>query len=158
MFFSWGLPLKGKKILGFFIQRYAKKCIFEIQDYKPLGPGWDFSQDYIGIGYCGMEGNCSFIYDLEILNHSPGPVLFLYRENWVLHGELVGTNSPQARNLFNRGCSTSRASLLRGIISSLEMKWDLGSAWWSHPGVPWSHNWGLILSSHSFWSFLLERM
>ena len=27
-----------------------------------------------------------------------------------------------------------------------------GSAWWSRPGVPWSHTWGLILSSHSFWS------
>ena len=26
------------------------------------------------------------------------------------------------------------------------------SAWWAHPGVPWSHTWGLILSSHSFWS------
>ena len=27
-----------------------------------------------------------------------------------------------------------------------------GSAWWVHPGIPWSHTWGLILSSHSFWS------
>ena len=27
------------------------------------------------------------------------------------------------------------------------------SAWWAHPGVLWSHTWGLILSSHSFWSF-----
>ena len=27
-----------------------------------------------------------------------------------------------------------------------------GSAWWAHPGMPWSHTWGLILSSHSFWS------
>ena len=26
-----------------------------------------------------------------------------------------------------------------------------GSAWWVHPGVPWSHTWGSILSSHSFW-------
>ena len=26
------------------------------------------------------------------------------------------------------------------------------SAWWAHPGVPWSHTWGLILSSNSFWS------
>ena len=24
------------------------------------------------------------------------------------------------------------------------------SAWWAHPGVPWSHTWGLILSSCSF--------
>ena len=29
-----------------------------------------------------MEGDYSFIYDLEILNHLPGSVLFLYRENW----------------------------------------------------------------------------
>ena len=26
------------------------------------------------------------------------------------------------------------------------------STWWACPGVPWSHTWGLILSSHSFWS------
>ena len=45
---------------------------------KPLGTGWDFSQDYIGIGYYGMEGDYSFIYDPEILNHSPGSVFFLY--------------------------------------------------------------------------------
>ena len=45
---------------------------------KPLGTGWDFSQDYIGIGYYGMEGDYSFIYDPEILNHSPGSVLSLY--------------------------------------------------------------------------------
>ena len=56
-----------------------KKCIFEIQDCKPLGTGWDFSQDYIGIGYSGMEGDYSFIYDLEILNHSPGSIIFLLR-------------------------------------------------------------------------------
>ena len=38
------------------------------------------SPDYIGIGYCGMEGDYSFIYDMEILNHSPGSIFFLYRE------------------------------------------------------------------------------
>ena len=27
-----------------------------------------------------------------------------------------------------------------------------GSAWWARPGIPWSHIWGLILSSNSFWS------
>ena len=59
-----------------------KKCIFEIQDCKALGTGWDFSQDYIGIGYCVMEGDYSFIYDPEILNHSPGSILFLYWEDW----------------------------------------------------------------------------
>ena len=59
-----------------------KKCIFEIQDCKPLGTGWNFSQDYIEIGYCGMEGDYSFIYDLEILNQSSGLILFLYREDW----------------------------------------------------------------------------
>ena len=26
-----------------------------------------------------------------------------------------------------------------------------GSAWWARPGIPWSHIWGLILSSYSFW-------
>ena len=82
MFFSWRFPLEGKKILGFFRQWYAKEFILEIQDCKPLGTGWDFSQDYIGIGYCGMEGDCSFICDLETLNCLPGPILFLYREDW----------------------------------------------------------------------------
>ena len=88
MFFSWSLPLKGKKILEFFSQWYAKGCILEIQDYKPLGTGWDFPQDYIEIGCCGMEGDYSFIYDAEILNHLPGSVfvylrgLGCYMANW----------------------------------------------------------------------------
>ena len=69
------------KILGFFSQWYAKECIFEAQDCKPLGTGQDFSQDYTGIGYCEMEGDNSFICDPEILNHSPGPIPFLYRED-----------------------------------------------------------------------------
>ena len=29
-----------------------------------------------------MEEDYGLIYDLEVLNHSPGPVLFLYREYW----------------------------------------------------------------------------
>ena len=76
----------------------------------------------------------------------------------MLHGELVGTNSPQVRNLFIKGCSLSRASLLRGYCFWLGNRvgsWRTmmtGSAWWAHPGVPWSHTWGLILSFHSFWS------
>ena len=48
---------------------------------KTANTGWDFSQYYIGIRYSGMERDYSFIYDLEILNHSPCPVLFLYRED-----------------------------------------------------------------------------
>ena len=76
----------------------------------------------------------------------------------MLHGELVGTNSPQARNLFIKGCSPSGASLLRGYCFQLgnrvgsQRTMMTGSAWWAHPGIPWSHTWGLILSSHSFWS------
>ena len=30
-----------------------------------------------------------------------------------------------------------------------------GSAWWARPGIPWSHAWGLIVSSHSFLSLSL---
>ena len=48
---------------------------------KPLGTGWDFSQDYIGTGYGGMDRDYSFIYDPDILNHSPGSTLYLYRED-----------------------------------------------------------------------------
>ena len=76
----------------------------------------------------------------------------------MLHGELVRTNGPQARN-FIRDCSPSQASLLRGycfqfgnrVGSQRTMTTD--SAWWGHLGVFWSHTWGLILSSHSFWPF-----
>ena len=31
-----------------------------------------------------------------------------------------------------------------------------GSASWARLGVPWSHTWWLILSSHSFWSLSIE--
>ena len=74
----------------------------------------------------------------------------------MLHGELVGTNSPQARNLFIKGCSPSQASLLRRYCFRLGNRVGsrrtmmTGSASWAHPGVPWSHTWGLVLSSHSF--------
>ena len=60
-----------------------------MQDCKPFGTGWDFSQDYIGIGYCGIESDYSFIYDLEILNHLPGPIFFLYREDWGVTNPLM---------------------------------------------------------------------
>ena len=32
------------------------------------------------------------------------------------------------------------------------------SAWWAHPEVPWSYTWGLILSSHGFWSLSIESV
>ena len=75
----------------------------------------------------------------------------------MLHGESVGTNSPQARNLFIKGCSPSRASLLRGYCFQLgnrvgsQRTMVTGSAWWARPRIPSSHTCGLILSSHSFW-------
>ena len=28
----------------------------------------------------------------------------------------------------------------------------MGSAWWARPGIPRPYTWGVILSSHSFWS------
>ena len=80
----------------------------------------------------------------------------------MLHGELVGTNSPQVRNLFIKGCSLSGASLLRGYCFWLgnrvgsQRTMITSSAWWARPGIPWSHTWGLILSSHSFWSLCVE--
>ena len=80
----------------------------------------------------------------------------------MLHGELVGTNSPQATNLFTKGCSPSWASLLRGYCFQLgnrvgsQRTMMTGSVWWARQGIPWSHTWGLILSSHSFWSLSIE--
>ena len=79
----------------------------------------------------------------------------------MLHGELVGTNSPQTRNLFIKGCSPSRASLLRGYCFRLGNRVGsrrtmmTSSAWWACPGIPWSHTWGLILSSHSLCSLFV---
>ena len=82
---------------------------------------------------------------------------FFTRRIGVLHGELVGTSSPQARNLFIRGCSPSQASLLREYCFWFgnrvgSQRTMMLSVWWARPGVPWSNAWGLILSSHSFWS------
>ena len=37
-----------------------------------------------------MEGDYSFIYDPEILNHLPGSVFFFTERIGVLHGELDG--------------------------------------------------------------------
>ena len=57
-----------------------------------------------------------------------------------------------------RGCSPSRASLLRGYRFQFgnqvgsRRTMTTSSAWWACPGVLWSHSWGLILSSHRFWS------
>ena len=68
------------------------------------------------------------------------------------------TNSPQARNLFVRGCNPSQVSLLRGYHFQFgnqvgsRRTMTTSSAWWARPGIPWPHTWGLILSSHSFWS------
>ena len=73
---------KAKRYWDSLASGMQKKCIFEIQDCKPLGTGWDFSQDYIGIGYRGLEGDYSFIYDPEILNHVPGSVLLLCWADW----------------------------------------------------------------------------
>ena len=158
MFFSWSLPLEDKNILGFFSQWYAKECIFQIQDCKPLGTGRVFSQDYIGIRYCGMEGStASFMIRIYWTIGQVSSFFFTGRIG-MLHSELVGTNSPQARNLFIRGCSPSRASLLRrycfqfGNWVGSQRTVTTSSASWAHPGVPWSNAWGLILSSHSFWS------
>ena len=81
----------------------------------------------------------------------------------MFHNELVGTNIPQARNLFIRGCSPSRTSLLRGYFFLLGNRVGsrrtvmTGSASWVLPGVPWSHTWVLMLFSHSFWSLCIRE-
>ena len=91
----------------------------------------------------------------------PVPSFFFTESIGVLHGELVGTNSQQAWNLFIKGCSPSRASILRGYCCQLgnrvgSRRMMTGSAWWACPGIPWFYTWGLILSSHSFWSLSIE--
>ena len=81
-------------------QWFAKECLFEIQDCKLLATGQDFSQDYIAIGYCGMEGAiASFMIQRSWTIHQV-PSFFFTGRIGVLHGKLVGTNSPQARKLF----------------------------------------------------------
>ena len=104
-------PTRRQKV--FLSQWCAKECVLQIQENKPLAIGWDFSQDYVGFGHWGVEGDYSLIYDLEILNHTPDSLLFLYREDRGVTWWILGTNSLQARNLFIRGCSPSWASLLR---------------------------------------------
>jgi len=37
-----------------------------------------------------MEGDYSFIYDLEILNYLTGSILFLYREDWGVTQRIGG--------------------------------------------------------------------
>ena len=81
-------------------QWFAKECLFEIQDCKPLATGQDFSQDYIAIGYCGMEGAIASFMIQRSWNIHQVPSFFFTGRVGVLHGELVGTNSPQARKLF----------------------------------------------------------
>ena len=61
------------------------------------------------------------------------------------------------KNFFIIVCSPSWASLLRGYCFRLGSQMGsqimmTSSDWWASPGVPWSHIWGLILSSPSFWS------
>ena len=90
-------------------------------------------------------------------------VPFFFFTGWtgVLFDKLMGTNSPQARSLFIRGCSISQAFLLRVYcfhFGNQVGSWKTmmtSSAWWAEPGFPkisWFHIWGLILPSHSFWS------
>ena len=125
-------------------QWFAKECIFEIQDCKPFGTGLDFSQDYIVIGYCGMEeAIASFMIWRSWTIHQV-PSFFFTGRVGVLHGKLVGTNSPRAGNYFSRGCRYSWASLLRGYCFRFgnrvgpQRTMTTSSAWWAHPGVPWS--------------------
>ena len=158
MFFSWSRLFEGRKLLGFFSQWYAKESIFEIQDCKPLGTVWDFSQNYIELDTVGWRrATASFMIWKSWTIHQV-PCFFFIGRIGVLHSKFVGTISPQAWSLFIRGCSPSWASLLRGYHFWFGNR--VGSrrtvmtcwAWWAHPGVPWAHTWGLILSSHSFWS------
>ena len=72
--------------------------------------------------------------------------------------DMTSSNSPQAINVFIEGCNPQQSTLLRGyffLLGNQVGSWRTmmtGSAWWVHPGVPWSHTWGSILSFHSFWS------
>ena len=88
------------------------------------------------------------------------PSFFFTERIGVLHGELVGTNSPQGIYLLK--AVVPPEPLLRGYCFRLGNRVGsrrtlrTGSAWWARPGIPWSHTWRLILSSHSFWSLSIE--
>ena len=111
----------------------------------------------------GSGATASFMIQRSWTIHQV-PSFFFTGRIRVLHGELVGTNSPQARNLFVRGYSPSQASLLRGYCFQLGNQvgsWRTmmtGSACWAQSGIPWPHTWGLILSSHSFWSLFIGEV
>ena len=110
-----------------------------------------------GLGTVGWRGTTASFMTQRSWTICQVPSFFFTGKIRVSHGELVGTNSPQARNLFIKGCSPSRASILRGYCFRLgnwvgsQRTMMTGSAWWAQARIPWSHTWGLILSSYSFW-------
>jgi len=160
VFFSWGLPLKGKKVLGFFSEWYSKKkknASLRSKTVNHLALGGISSKITYGLGTVGRMGTTASFKIQRTWTIRQIPSFFSTERIWVLQGELVGTNSPQARNLFIKGCSPPWASFLRGYCFPLgnrvgsQRTMTIGSAWWACPGVPWSHTWWLILSSQSFW-------
>ena len=86
--------------------------------------------------------------------HQVPPFFFTGRIG-VLHSELVGINSSQARNLFIRGYSPSQASLPRGYCFQLgnqvatRRTMMTSLALWAHPLVP---QLGVNFVLPKFWS------
>ena len=53
----------------------------------------------------------------------------------MLHGELVGTNSPQARNLFIKGCSPLDCKEIHPVHSEGDQPWDFFGRNDANPGI-----------------------
>ena len=53
----------------------------------------------------------------------------------MLHGELVGTNSPQARNLFIKGCSPLDCKEIQPVHSEGDQPWDFFGRNDANPGI-----------------------
>lgn len=89
--------VKIKNVLGFLGQWYAptphppKKCVLKVQNFKQFGLGYDFTQDDMELGTIIWRRIMASFMIWRSWNHSPGPVLFLYREYWGVTWQ-IGVN------------------------------------------------------------------
>ena len=102
----WVSVFKSKNVL-----RIREEGIFKIKDYKPGCVLGDLSKDCVWEK--GIKGNYSFIYDLEILDHS-APFGLKTGRTGVLQGHWHDTKSPYLVNFEIRGWRPCQASGFMG--------------------------------------------
>ena len=134
-------PTRRQKV--FLSQWCAKECVLQIRESKPLAIGWDFSQDYIGIGLSGGGGLQPHLWSGDLEPHTRFPPFPLQGGSRCY---VVNSWGPIAHR---QGIYLLEAVVLLellfwgGIVSDLETNWGLRTmttspAQWACPGVPWS--------------------